>query len=188
MLKLLAKRHAWAIFCLLSATYFASRPSGLGQLLVMLASLAALAALLQFVWTAITLWKHKDASKLISPSLVIVGFGLGLFLGSNFREWNFNHNLATYNKAAIWASTQAKNDEIVVLDLPHEFSNLGSVAHVHKNTRCGLMIDFFWGGGFPVKHIVRRFAERPGFTDIPECRESWSRGRQLADNWFELHD
>ena len=188
MLKILAKRHAWALFSLLSATYFASRPSGLGQLFVMLAGFATVAALIQVIWNAFFFWKHKDASKLAHPLLIVIAFGLGLFIGQNFREWNFTHNLARYNTAASWAAKRAQDHEITALAPPPEFSDLGSMIHVHKNTRCGLMVDFFWANGFPVKHIVRRFAQNPGFTEIPDCRKDWSSGRQLAANWFELRD
>jgi thiol:disulfide interchange protein len=182
------KRHALAIFCVFAAAHFASRPSLAGQILVMIALLVVLVSAVQFAGFAFTLWKHKDASRLMPSSFVIAGFVLGIVLGKGVREWNFHHELPSYDAAVRWASAQAKEDEIVVLDLPAEFSGLGKGVHVHKNSRCGLMVDFYWAGGFPVKHIVRRYAERPGFTEIPDCRKSWSGGRQLSDHWFELRD
>jgi uncharacterized protein with PQ loop repeat len=154
----------------------------------MIAAVAAIAATVKFVWNLLSVWKHKDPSRIASPALVVIGFGLGLFLGHSFREWNFNHNLERYNRAAKFASTQARDDQIVVVSLPDEFSNLATTVHVHKSRECGLMVDFFWGGGFPVKHIVRRYAQNPEFTDIPACRKSWSSGRQLTQHWFELRD
>lgn len=177
-----------AIFSFLSALYFASRPSGLGQLLVMLAAVVTLAALLRLAWLVVSLWKHRTASRLVPPALVVAAFVLGIVLGGEFREWNFQRNLPAYERAAAWAESQARDDDIVVLRPPGEFSSLGAIIHVHKNATCGLMVDFFWAGGFPVKHIVRRHARNEGFTDIPACREHWSSGRQLADHWFELRD
>lgn len=187
-MKAFVKQHAMAIFCLVATAHFASRPSLVGQLLVMVALVFVLGSGVQLAWSALMLWKHKDVSRLIPCAFVIAGFVLGLFLGKGFREWNFSHELPRYNEAVVWASAHAKKEEIVVLELPSRLSGLGKGVHVHESSRCGLMVDFYWGGGFPVKHIVRRYAERPGFAEIPDCRKSWSGGRKLTEHWFELRD
>lgn len=154
----------------------------------MLAVLASLAALLRLAWVAATLWKHRQASRLILPGLVVAAFILGIVLGREFRQWNFERSLPDYDRAVTWAASRSRDDDIVVLTPPREFSNLGAIIHVHKNDACGFMVDFFWAGGFPVKHIVRRYAQNEGFTEIPACRKNWSSGRQLAGHWFELRD
>jgi hypothetical protein len=75
-----------------------------------------------------------------------------------------------------------------ILDPPAEYADLAYIIHVRKNEECGLLIDFFWGGGFPVKHTVRRFASIPSFIERKECTKDWNRGRKLAEHWYELSD
>jgi hypothetical protein len=74
-----------------------------------------------------------------------------------------------------------------------QIEGLAYMIHVHGDAPGGLMVEFFWGGGFPVKHIayIYRASGIPPPTSLnwdlkPYCE--WPGARRLNENWFSAHD
>jgi len=53
---------------------------------------------------------------------------------------------------------------------------------------CGMTIDFYWGDGFPVKHVVHRYATNPGWVSVEKCYKDWGRIHPISGNWYEISD
>lgn len=186
------KQHArsllWPLVYGSCFAYFAARPSGLGQLAVMVGGLAAIIHFLGSTWRAVLGFRKSGALGFVAPTAILIAVPLGVLFGGAARETIFEHTLSRYVAASEWASARALPNEVVVAHPPAEYSDLATIIHIRKNDACGLMIDFFWGGGFPVKHVVRRYAPLAAAVELPQCREGWYRGSELAPSWYELSD
>ena len=154
----------------------------------MAAFLAAAVLFLACTCRALFRWREQRLKGFIAPLMALVAIPLGVAIGHAVRDWQFSRDLPRYNAAAAWATSRAVPGETAALDLPAEYADLAYIIHVRRDKECGLLIDFFWGGGFPVKHTVRRFASMPSFVEQKQCTKDWARGRKRAENWYELSD
>lgn len=176
-----------ASMCSIAA--FAARPTMLKQLLAMGAFLAAGLLFLICLGWALTREKGRRLRAAIVPAAVLAVVPIGIELGHAIRDWQFQRDLPRYQAAAAWASTLAVPGEtVIVLPPPAAYADLTYGVHITQDETCGLVVDFFWGGGFPVKHTVRRYIADPTSMQRKPCREGWRRGRQRAEGWFELAD
>jgi len=57
-----------------------------------------------------------------------------------------------------------------------------------RDASCGARIDFLWGAGFPLKHVVRRYATSATWIKVDDCIRSWRNIEPMAPNWYELTD
>jgi len=176
----------FAIF--VSFVLFAARPTALSQLLSMASVPIVLSLLVAAFWRAAFGWRQHGPKVLLPVLVLIVTLPAGVLLGRLVRSLVFSHQLPQYEAAAQWASSRAVAGQAVTLRPPEAYKHLASTVHVLKDSDCGLRIDFFWGSGFPVKHIVRRYAPLDTFVSTPHCRDGWSSGRELAESWYELSD
>jgi len=167
---------------------FAARPTALSQFgqLVGLFSLMCL-----FVWSLVSTSRHMRDRPLVRllPALLASGALLvGPFIGMEFREHSFSGNLPRYQSLLKVVLAHNPGPELMVIQVPAEFSDLAYGIHARSTDTCGLLVDFFWGSGFPVKHTVRRYSESDTFLQEPECRRDWHVKRELAPHWHELSD
>lgn len=174
--------------CFGSCCAFATRPNTLVQLVVMASTLAALIALAILGIQGAIKWRERGLANLLSCLLIVLSFPAGVLVGQAIRSSIFAHDLARWNQAAAWVIANKAPNAGASMELPPQFSDLAHLVHYKTDESCGLMIDFFWGGGFPVKHTVRRYATNPEWMDIRECQAHWSRGRHLAGDWYEISD
>jgi hypothetical protein len=154
----------------------------------MAAFLAAAVLFLVCTWRAIFRWRELRVLGLIAPLVVLGSIPLGVAIGHSVRDWQFSRDLPRYKAAAKWASSRAVPGDTTVLEAPAEYADLAYIIHVRSDKECELFVDFFWGGGFPVKHTIRRFASLPSFVERKQCTKDWARGRKLQENWYELSD
>lgn len=59
--------------------------------------------------------------------------------------------------------------------------------HALRSDDCGTVVQYYWGGVFPVKHWARAYFSTDSI-DRSECRGEWNRGRRLVEHWYELVD
>jgi hypothetical protein len=57
----------------------------------------------------------------------------------------------------------------------------------YRDKKGYLIVFFFWGGGFPVKHRILGYLSDDEVLNDPDFRKSW-RFRKLQKNWFLLSD
>lgn len=183
-------RNTWLLItaCLLSWGAFAARPSGWTQLASMMSASIALVWIAVLAIQGLTKRRERGISSLVSSLLIIAAFPLAVISGGLFRDAIFSYNIDRWNEAVTWVTANHHPNHNSSIKLPRQYANLAYGVHYKQNEECGLTVDFFWGGGFPVKHTVRRYAVNPDWMDVMECRKGWSRGRSLQGNWYEIAD
>lgn len=167
---------------------FAAKPTALGLLAALAAFLVTVVVFVTCTWRAIFRWKDRGWSGFAAPLVLIMAVPAGVAIGHVVRDWQFSRDMPRYSAAVTWASGRVASGNLVVLEPPPEYADLAYVIHTRQSPECGLLIDFFWGAGFPVKHTVRRFASMPSFVQRKECTTNWTGARKLTDNWYELSD
>jgi hypothetical protein len=184
------RKSTWLLvaICFISCCAFATRPNVWAQLAAMLTILAAIVYLVTLVIQAMINWREKALINFLSCLLIILSVPVAIFSGHKLRSVIFAYNLDRWNQAVVWVVSHGKPNQGTLVRLPTQYSDLARGVHYKYEKSCGIMVDFFWGGGFPVKHTVRRYAKNPSWVDIKQCRADWSRGRTLSSNWYEISD
>lgn len=188
--KLFIRKSVWLliVICFVSTCMFAARPSAGVQLLSMVSALAALVTLVLLAIQSATRWRQHGLANLVACMLLVLSFPAAVHLGHAIRGVVFNRDLDRWYHAANWVMTHGEPNLGRPVGLPLQYSDLAPGVHYKIDQTCGLMIDFFWGGGFPVKHTVRRYAANPDWVDVKQCSATWRRGRHLSGNWYEISD
>ena len=168
---------------------FTARPKPFVQLGVMIFGLLLLALIFLGLVLGIKRIGLRGFRGLFVPALsllLLIGAPLG---GFGMRFLIFPRNLARYQAAADWVEKQDFGSEPIYVNfnLPTEFKDLADGIHAIRNPRCGTVIWFFWGGGFPVKHVVRIYSPTDSL-DKADCLGDWRRPRKLAEHWYEASD
>lgn len=167
---------------------FAARPNPWVQFAAMGMSLVALVTIMLLIIQGVVKWREHGWVNLVSCLLIVASFSLAALSGNAVRKAVFQHNLDRWNRAAVWVMTHHEANEDMPIKLPPPYSRIAYVVWYRYDKPCGLMIDFVWGSGFPVKHTVRRYATDPAWIDKAQCHKDWSRGRVLSGNWYEISD
>lgn len=188
--RLRVHRNTWVLIiaCLLSWGAFATRPNGWAQLASMLSALVALAWIGALAVQGLARVRERGLSSLASCLLIIAAFPLAVVTGTLLRYAIFSFNLDRWNEAVAWVTANHPPNHSERITLPRKYASLAYAVHYRQSDECGPMVDFFWGGGFPVKHVVRRHAVNPDWIEVKECRQGWSRGRSLSGHWYEISD
>lgn len=184
------RRSTWFLvaICFIAWCAFAARPNVWVQLASMATVAAALFWLIALLVQGVVKWREHGITNLVSSLLIIVVFPLAVLCGQAIRSAVFSYEVDRWNQAVTWVATNKKPNSGNPIDLPPPYSDLAYGVHYRHDDACGLTIDFFWGGGFPVKHTVRRYAVNPKWIDIEECQRGWSRGRVISERWYEISD
>jgi hypothetical protein len=134
-------------------------------------------------------WREHGLSSLLTGLLIVLSFWAAIEIGHILRKRIFAHDLDRYNKAVVWVKSHATPNQPAPIELPAQYEDLAYVVLYDQDATCGLRMDFLWGRAFPVKHVVRRFSDRPDWLKIKECKRSpWERYRVIADNWYQISD
>lgn len=168
---------------------FAARPTPFKQLLSMAAFLAVGALLLAgLAWFLTRKKTHRLRS--VAPLLVaLAAIPAGLEVGHAIRDWQFQRDRPRYQAAATWASSLAvRGETVTVLPPPPEYADLAYAVQITQDDACGVLVDFFWGQGFPVKHTIRRYASDPSSIQRKACLQDWRLSKDRAEGWYELSD
>jgi hypothetical protein len=183
-------RSAWlvAFACFASWSAFAARPSVEWQLASIASSIGAFVLLVGLVVRGTITWRERGIAHVISCLLIVVASPVGIAVGRTVRGVELSHDLDRYNAAAQWVLTHGNPDSTNRVPLPSRYADLGYGVYYERDALCGTRIDFLWGGAFPVKHVVRRYATSPKWMSIEECRKDWARITPISSNWYEMSD
>lgn len=168
--------------CTASFAAFAARPTSLRQLAILVALLLLAATFLGGSWQALREWKTRRLATLVLPLLAACAMPAGIGLGRAWRAWAFSQDQPAYAQAAQWAASQAHGGSTVLLQLPPEFQDLAYAIDVQDDPLCGTVVDFVWGSGFPVRHVIRRYVPA---SSSARCGSPHGHARQLAEHWYE---
>ena len=133
-------------------------------------------------------WREHGLVNLISCLLIIAAPAAGIVIGRTVRSALLFRDLDRYEAAAQWVSAHNNPNTLSVIHLPPQYGDLAYGVHYDRDGVCGTTIDFFWGGGFPVKHVVRRYATNPTWVRVEKCYKGWERIRPISENWYEIAD
>jgi hypothetical protein len=171
--------------CCLAFASIGLRPSSDRQFFLIVSLLLVLFCLV--FYTVRLLWKWSEHKQRIAAiAILLLGPAVGVAIAPHLRSAMFAYDLPRYDAAVRWAATHAIIDQEVRLVPIDQYRDLGSVIFVRNNTQCGLIVDFFWGESFPVKHWLRRYAAAPHQQSKKECRDNWYRVRPRTKFWSEL--
>jgi hypothetical protein len=133
-------------------------------------------------------WRAQAIGNLLSCLVIIATFPVAIRCGDTISRVVFWYNLDRWNQAVKWVMDHNAPNQPGWIRLPPQYSDLADGAGYSDDRTCGLMIDFSWGDGWPLKHIMRRYTLNPRWADMAQCREDWSSGRPLSRNWYEISD
>jgi len=174
--------------CFISWWGLAARPSADWQLASIASCIAAFFSLVTLVIRGALKWRERGLVDLISCLLIVAACPAGVAIGRMVRGVVLSHDIDRYNAAAKWVAAHNRPDSSNLVHLPPQYGDLAYGVNYERDDVCGIMIDFYWGGGFPVKHIVRRYATNPGWVRVEKCHKDWERIHPVSDNWYEIAD
>lgn len=184
---------AIALFAGCAVAFFVGAPTLLSQLI----SVAALFVLLLALPVAgFHAWRHR-ASGLVRATTpfvaCLVAVPMGLSIGGVYRELDFRYRRLPAFEQVVRKIESGELPLETIQEMPSEFQSLAYGVHVHDDAPGGLTVEFFWGGGFPVKHSVYIYRASglppPTKTNWDLKRYcQWHRSRRLNDNWFAASD
>ena len=184
-------RSTWL---LVAAVFFswcamAGKPTPEAQLATIASTLIALVYMAFQTQRIVFQWREHGMSGLLASLLIVLSFWAAVTVGHILRKMFFAHDLDRYNQAVVWVMSHATPNQPAPIKLPAQYEDLAYVVTYDQDATCGVRMDFVWGGAFPVKHVVRRFSDRPGWVKIKECHTaSWDRFKVLGNNWYEISD
>jgi hypothetical protein len=180
---------AIALFTGCAVAFFVAAPTLSSQLI----SVGALFVLLLTLPVAVFhAWRHR-ARGLMRATMpfvaCLVAVPIGGSLGAVYRDLDFRYRrLPAYEKVV----RKIQSGELPagnIKEMPPEIDGLAYMIEVHDDAPGGLMVEFFWGGGFPVKHTVYIYRASglppptsPNWEIKPYCQ--WDGARRLNENWF----
>ena len=180
---------AIALFAGCAVAFFVGTPTPLSQLISVAALLVLLLALPVAVLHA---WRHR-ASGLIratAPFLVcLVAVPIGGSLGRVYRDLDFRYRRQPAYEKVVRKIQSGDLPAGNIKEIPPEIHGLAYMIEVHDDAPGGLMVEFFWGGGFPVKHTVyiyRASGLPPPTSPNWEFKpyRQWDGARRVNENWF----
>jgi hypothetical protein len=174
--------------CLVSWSGMAARPGTGWQLAVIVSCSVALATLATLIVRGAWKWRERGIVNLVSCLLIVAAPEAGIVIGRTVRGALLSHDLERYRAAAQWVSAHYKPNTLSVIHLPPRYGDLAYGVHYERDDVCGTTIDFYWGGAFPVKHVVRRFAANPDWLRVDKCHKDWGLVRPISGNWYEITD
>jgi hypothetical protein len=166
----------------------AIRPNSWLQFAWMIWTVAAL------VWCAVLVvlgavnFRKKAVGNLLSCLMIIATVPVAFRCGDAIGSAIFSYKLDRWNEAAKWVIAHNHPNQSGWIHLPPQYADLADEVSYSNDKTCGVMVDFSWGDGWPIKHIMRRYAPNPAWVDIPQCRQDWTGDMELSRNWYEISD
>jgi len=177
-----------AFACFFSWGALAARPTAEWQLASVASSIGAFVLLIRLVVRGAIKWRERGVAYVISCVLIVAASPVGIAVGRTVRTVVWSHDLDRYTAAAQWVLNNSKPDSSNPVPLPSRYADLGYIVYHERDELCGTRIDFLWAGGFPVKHVVRRYATNPKWVSVEKCYRDWGRIKPISSNWYEIAD
>lgn len=133
-------------------------------------------------------WRERALRNLVSCILIVCTIPLAVLASMILRRQIFLYTMPRWQQAAEWAIANVEPNQPAV-ELPDEYADLAFWVYYSNREPCGVVVDFFWGRGYPVmpRHYYRRYAPNADWSKHGECWiGSWYRGASLSNSWYEL--
>jgi len=123
--------------------------------------------------------------------LCVILLGYSNSLGHRLRLHVFRQRLPQYEAAVPAVETQITDGPVFLKgeEVPKPFRHLAYWIHADKTEQNVLIVTFFWGGGFPVKHTAFAYisdGKVPG--PLSRFQKEWPHIFRINQNWFRVVD
>lgn len=181
------------ILCI-SLYSFGYRPDISSQLGGMLGGVYLFVMLVVSFIAIFKFWEKYSLFSVIPFVILLLCFKAGaisLKAGHNKRENVFAERLPQYEEAVRVMESKIKGEPVFLKgkEVPEAYHHLAYWIHAEKYGGGVLVVTFFWGGGFPVKHSAFVYRSDgwlpPRGTDF---RREWPFAERINENWFRVGD
>ncbi|MBN1392994.1 MAG: hypothetical protein JW947_09360 [Sedimentisphaerales bacterium] len=181
------------ILCI-SLYSFGYRPDIVSQIGGMLGSVYLLVMLVVSFIAIFKFWEKSSLFSIIPFVILLLCFKAGpmsLKAGHNKREKVFVERLPQYEEAVHVMGGKISGEPVFFKgeEVPETYRHLAYWIHAEKEEGNVLVVTFFWGGGFPVKHSAFVYRSDgwlpPKGTDF--SRE-WPFAERINSNWLRVGD
>lgn len=173
-------------FTLLCA--FGIRPNSWLQFGWMMWTIAALIWCATLILLGAINFREKALGNLLSCLIIIATVPAAMRCGDAISSVVFWYKLDRWNQAVQWVMAHNTPNQPGWIHLPAQYADLADEVGYSDDKACGLMVDFSWGDGWPIKHVMRRYALNPAWADMAQCRQDWTSDKELSRNWYEISD
>lgn len=188
--------YALAISLLLFifSLFFAAKPHPVSQLLVVAAFTGLVLLLLISVVVGLCLLSREKLRALVPATICFAGLLMSLtiaiWLGGAIRSRIFRRNLPRYNEVVRLVENREirSGSSLSKIELPTQYSDLAKLTLGKTNAEGGATIEFFIGGGFPIKHSGYLYNSSGKMESDPESLRRWPHHSRISDNWFRIAD
>ena len=103
----------------------------------------------------------------------------------------FTERLAQYEEAVQVMESKINGEPVFLKgeEVPETYQHLAWWVHAEEDKQDVLVVTFFWGGGFPVKHSAFVYRSDgwlpPKGTDF---RREWPFAERINEHWFRVAD
>jgi hypothetical protein len=172
------------LFC--STVSFGARPNSNAQLLGALFSLL-LFGLCLTVFVCLFLSKHRAYRLKLAGVLLLapVSVVLAFCIGGVLREHLFYRDLPRLKQVVSLVQSGAARVVQGHVMLPSQYNDLASTVHAKHAAKGELIVTFFVGGGFPVKHHCYVYCSSDNSALV---QKDWPIGYRKEKQWFEVND
>jgi len=182
-----------AVLCI-SSYSFGYRPDLCSQIGGMLGYAYLFVMLIVSFIALFRFWEKHGLFSIIPFVILLLCFkanAISLKMGHDKRSEVFAELLPQYEEAVRVMESKTSGGVVFLKgeEVPEIYRHLAYWIHAKKDDENVLVVTFFWGGGFPLKHTA--FAYRsdgqlpPKGTDF---RREWPFTERINENWFRVGD
>ena len=134
---------------------------------------------------------HFNAGVVVILLFCFKAGDISLNAGHNKREKVFAERLPQYEEAVRVMGSKISGEPVFLKgkEVPKTYQHLAYWIHAKKDEGNVLVVTFFWGGGFPVKHSAFVYRSDgwlpPKGTDF---RREWPFAERINKNWLRVGD
>jgi len=139
-------------------------------------------------------WERHNFFGVIPFVILLLCFkasAISLKTGHDKRLAVFTERLAQYEEAVQVMQSKINGEPVFLKgeEVPETYQHLAWWIHAEEDKQDVLVVTFFWGGGFPVKHSAFVYRSDgwlpPKGTDF---RREWPFAERINEHWFRVAD
>lgn len=167
---------------------YAARPTIVSQLLCMLVTPGF------FIFCFISLVRlythsYRERWRVVIPfATCILTFGLALGAGPAIRRVMFQRSLPYYESVIHQIESGRISVTPELCRVPQVEGGPAYAVFAQRTTDGILTVEFFTGGGFPVKHSGYLYCSLGSIEPDSDADRRWPRRRELKPLWFQISD
>jgi energy-coupling factor transporter transmembrane protein EcfT len=147
---------------------------------------------INFIFIFVDFKKYKSKAFLpfiILLIIIVLVIRLNGYVFIKLREIEFNKNYKSYQEIVqLIKEDKIKYANSNPIKLPEKYEHLAYSTFVFKHTNGEFYIEFFTGGGFPVRHFGYFYCSDDTKFYPKNIKERWPHLKKIKKNWFYMSD